>query len=58
MYEEQRLMAKGVPFSEVQGICQSLHRGIAMGRFDPAEHPANCKCGGLSNCPDCPHRNK
>lgn len=60
MYEEQRLMSCGVPFSEASGICQSLRRDIAMGRMkgesDPLDHV--CKCGGSHNCPDCPNRNK
>lgn len=57
MYEEQRMIADGVPFSETSGICQSLRREIAMGRFDEKEHHANhtCKCGGQGNCPDCPN---
>ena len=60
MYEEQRLMASGVPFSEASSLCQSLRKEIALGRFDPADHPLkhNCKCGGAGNCPDCPNRNK
>lgn len=58
MYEEQKLMSLGVPFSEAQGICQSLRREIAMGRFDEKDHPLNnnCKCGGAGNCHDCPNR--
>lgn len=60
MYEEQRMIADGVPFSEASGIFQSLRREIAMGRFDKKDHPLNhtCKCGGQGNCPDCPNRNK
>lgn len=58
MYEEQRPMADGIPFSEFFGIFQSLRREIAMGRFDKKDHPLNhsCKCGGSGNCPDCPNR--
>lgn len=60
MYEEQRMIASGVPFSEASGICQSLRREIAMGRFDEKEYPVNhtCKCSGQGNCPDCPNKNK
>lgn len=54
MYEEQRMIAGGVPFSEAS------RREIAMGRFDGKEYPVNhtCKCSGQGNCPDCPNKNK
>lgn len=60
MYEEQRLISSGVPFSEASGICRSLRREAAMGRMDEKDHPLNhtCKCGGAGNCLDCPNRNQ
>lgn len=59
MYEEQRLLAAGDPFSEVLPMCNSMRREIALGRMT-AEHPEKhtCKCGGSGNCQDCPNRNK
>ncbi len=54
MYEKQRLMAEGVPFSEASGICRSLRREAAM--EGPGEKGHICKCGGSGNCPDCPNK--
>ena len=58
MYEEQRLMAAGLPFSEASSMCQSFRRETAMGRIDKEDHPLNhtCKCGGIGNCPNCPNK--
>ena len=60
MYEEQRMMASGVPFSEASGIRRSLRREATMGRPDEQGHPLHhtCKCGGAGNCPDCPNKNR
>lgn len=60
MYEEQRMMAAGVPFSEAFPMCRDIHKEIAMGRLDPIEHTQeehhSCKCGGSGNCPNCPNK--
>lgn len=60
MYEEQRLMAAGVPFSEASGLCKALRREAAMGRLDDEapEETHNYKCGGIGNCPGRPNRNR
>lgn len=55
MYEEQRMIAAGVPFSESYSMCRDIRKEIAMGRFDPIDHHS-CKCGGIGNCPDCPNK--
>lgn len=62
MYEEQRLMAAGMPFSEAVLMCRDVYKEQTMGRFemvDPTEEEHHtCKCGGVGNCLDCPNRNK
>lgn len=59
MYEEQRMMASGVPFSEALGLCAERRRAEATGRLE-AELDAHhsCKCGGVGNCPDCPNKKR
>lgn len=60
MYEEQELLAAGVPYSEVLPLCNSMRRDIAMGRLGNENNSKAhvCKCGGAGNCPDCPNRNR
>lgn len=62
MYEEQRLMAAGMPFSEAVLMSRDVYKERTMGRFETVEPTAaehhTCKCGGVGNCPDCPNRNK
>lgn len=59
MYEEQKLIAAGVPFSEAFPLCVSARRDIALGRLEAElEEHGTCKCGGVGNCPDCPNRNR
>ncbi len=59
MYEEQRLMASGLPFSEAFSLCSSLRREGNLDEFmESNEKHHTCKCGGNGNCPDCPNRNK
>ena len=55
MYEEQRMLASGVPFSEVLGLCAEKRKEEA---FQKPEKPHKCTCGGSGNCPGCPNRNK
>lgn len=59
MYEEQRAIENGMPFSEAVLMCKDIKKETAMGRFGPVEptekeHHA-CKCGGSGNCPNCPN---
>lgn len=58
MYEEQRMMSEGVPFSEAVLLCDSLRRDIVLGRITNEDNSPKhvCKCGGSGNCPNCPNR--
>ncbi len=59
MYEEQKMMSAGVPFSEVLGLCAAKRQAEATGRLEAKlEDRHTCKCGGVGNCPECPNRKK
>lgn len=57
MYEEQKMIADGVPFSEVLGLCAAKRRAEATSRLEAEmEERHTCKCGGFGNCSDCPNK--
>ncbi len=59
MYEEQKMMSAGVPFSEVLGLCAAKRQAEATSRLEAKlEDRHTCKCGGVGNCPECPNRKK
>lgn len=59
MYEEQKMMAAGVPFSEALGLCAAQRRAEATGHLEAGlEDRHTCKCGGTGNCQDCPNKKR
>ena len=61
MYEEQRLVAVGLPLEDAVTVCHSMRRD---GLIDEFMHEVDklsvhrCACGGKGNCPNCPNRKK
>lgn len=59
MYEEQKMMAAGVPFSEALGLCAAQRRAEATKHLEAElEDRHTCKCGGTGNCPNCHNKKK
>lgn len=59
MYEEQRLVAAGLPLEDAVTLRHTARREGVIDEFmrEMDKLPVHrCTCGGAHKCPDCPNR--